>query len=384
MLLAAGCRCCFINCSRHCIAQPAAAVLTHNLQSGSPACPPARRLPALQVCRHHAAILAEGSGTASCFRCPYHGWAYGLDGRLQKATRLKGIQGFRAAEHGLLPLAVEQWGGFVWVCQAGPPAGGGQQQGQAQQEEQQQQQEEEPGAAQGVAAWLGRRGSEAALAAGVGDELAHVASREYRIDCNWKVFADNYLVSNECCRELSGTAGCWPPAAGCQTLRSTLCAGCSCSCRFCCCCCCCCCSCLRHCLLALSAAAAQDGGYHVGVAHPELASGLDLPTYRSALFERLSIQSCQTAGAAAAGAAGAARAARAAGAAGAAGEERQGGSSRSANTSSSAGQADRQLQRRLGGGRPPAYTFIYPNLMLNRRAPGAARLTSGLLTPRLV
>ena len=32
-------------------------------------------------------------------------------------------------------------------------------------------------------------------AAGMKDEsLQHVASREYNLQCNWKVFADNYLV----------------------------------------------------------------------------------------------------------------------------------------------------------------------------------------------
>lgn len=37
----------------------------------------------------------------------------------------------------------------------------------------------------------------------------------------------------------------------------------------------------------------QDGGYHVSVAHPELAAGLDLPSYRSTIYESCSIQSCQ-------------------------------------------------------------------------------------------
>jgi hypothetical protein len=139
------------------------------------------------VCRHHAAILAEGSGAASCFRCPYHGWTYGLNGRLQRAPRLKGIEGFRAAEHGLLPLAVEQWGGLVWVRQqpllkrqpdlpddAAPQAAADSE--------------------HGVAEWLGPRGAAAALAAGMGDQLVHVASRSYELACNWKVFVDNYLV----------------------------------------------------------------------------------------------------------------------------------------------------------------------------------------------
>jgi hypothetical protein len=30
-----------------------------------------------QVCRHHAAAVAEGCGNATCFVCPYHGWTYG-------------------------------------------------------------------------------------------------------------------------------------------------------------------------------------------------------------------------------------------------------------------------------------------------------------------
>ena len=36
------------------------------------------------------------SGTVHEFECPYHGWQYGLDGRLRRATRLKGIKDFKA------------------------------------------------------------------------------------------------------------------------------------------------------------------------------------------------------------------------------------------------------------------------------------------------
>ena len=31
----------------------------------------------LQVCRHHAAAVAEGQGCTQSFVCPYHGWTYG-------------------------------------------------------------------------------------------------------------------------------------------------------------------------------------------------------------------------------------------------------------------------------------------------------------------
>ncbi|KAM3213401.1 hypothetical protein ACQJBY_066023 [Aegilops geniculata] len=46
------------------------------------------------VCRHHASLLACGSGQKTCFQCPYHGWTYGLDGTLLKATRISGIKNF--------------------------------------------------------------------------------------------------------------------------------------------------------------------------------------------------------------------------------------------------------------------------------------------------
>ncbi|XP_020112075.1 choline monooxygenase, chloroplastic-like isoform X3 [Ananas comosus] len=46
------------------------------------------------VCRHHASLLTFGSGQKSCFECPYHGWTYGLDGVLLKATRISGIKNF--------------------------------------------------------------------------------------------------------------------------------------------------------------------------------------------------------------------------------------------------------------------------------------------------
>jgi choline monooxygenase len=53
------------------------------------------------VCRHHAAQLVnDGSGdlskTSNRFTCPYHGWQYTTDGRLAKATQMKGCLNFKA------------------------------------------------------------------------------------------------------------------------------------------------------------------------------------------------------------------------------------------------------------------------------------------------
>jgi len=65
------------------------------------------------VCRHHASLLACGSGQKTCFQCPYHGWTYGLDGTLLKATRISGIKNFNKNDFGLVPVKVATWGPFV-------------------------------------------------------------------------------------------------------------------------------------------------------------------------------------------------------------------------------------------------------------------------------
>jgi choline monooxygenase len=97
-------------------------------------------------------------------------------------------------------------------------------------------------------------------------ELSFVARRTYDIRCNWKVYVDNYL----------------------------------------------------------------DGGYHVSVLHKALAGQLDLDTYVTELFERVSIQSC-----------------------------------RSPETAPVESGGD--FPERIG---PEAlYAFVYPNFMLNRYGP---------------
>ena len=46
-----------------------------------------------------------------------------------------------------------------------------------------------------LAQQMGAKGKAAMEAAGMCDrQLVHVASRSYTLDCNWKVFVDNYLV----------------------------------------------------------------------------------------------------------------------------------------------------------------------------------------------
>lgn len=69
------------------------------------------------LCRHRGTrVVLEPRGTgAHSFLCPYHAWSYDLEGRLIGAPHTKALEAFDRAEHGLHPVRLERWGGFVWA-----------------------------------------------------------------------------------------------------------------------------------------------------------------------------------------------------------------------------------------------------------------------------
>src|SRR5579871_6293080 len=67
------------------------------------------------VCRHRAGPPAEGCGSRKLFRCGYHGWTYGLDGALVRATEIEGVENFRVEDFALAPVRVEEWFNLVFV-----------------------------------------------------------------------------------------------------------------------------------------------------------------------------------------------------------------------------------------------------------------------------
>ncbi|HWD58718.1 MAG TPA: SRPBCC family protein [Stellaceae bacterium] len=70
----------------------------------------------LNVCRHRGARLAEGSGSGDKdFRCPYHGWCYGLDGALIARPDERSFAAAPRETHGLRPLPVAEQHGMIWV-----------------------------------------------------------------------------------------------------------------------------------------------------------------------------------------------------------------------------------------------------------------------------
>lgn len=69
----------------------------------------------LNVCRHRAAVLAEGCGERATIQCPYHAWTYGLDGALRSAPRSGREPGFDTSGLSLLPASAGTWGPFLFV-----------------------------------------------------------------------------------------------------------------------------------------------------------------------------------------------------------------------------------------------------------------------------
>jgi phenylpropionate dioxygenase-like ring-hydroxylating dioxygenase large terminal subunit len=68
------------------------------------------------VCPHRGTRLAEGSGNARQFVCPFHGWRFGADGRNVKVIDRQDWGGCLAREDiDLVPVRVGRWGGWVWL-----------------------------------------------------------------------------------------------------------------------------------------------------------------------------------------------------------------------------------------------------------------------------
>ena len=121
------------------------------------------------VCRHRGSrICASPQGHASVLVCPYHAWAYNLDGSLRSARHMPGD--FDKASYGLKAVAIEVVEGLVFICLAKAP--------------------------------LSLEHARKAIAqayAPYGWGGAKVAHREtYAVTANWKLTVENYLECYHC------------------------------------------------------------------------------------------------------------------------------------------------------------------------------------------
>jgi choline monooxygenase len=119
------------------------------------------------VCRHRAArVCTDECGTATKLRCHYHGWTYDLAGNLRGVPEFEGVERFNREANGLPPVAVGEWGPFVWVNLTQPC-------------------EPLESYLEPLVSWAeSRRAFEG---------LKWFARKSYDLACNWKVYADNYL-----------------------------------------------------------------------------------------------------------------------------------------------------------------------------------------------
>jgi choline monooxygenase len=118
------------------------------------------------VCRHRAGPLATCDGTGvSRLRCRYHGWTYGLDGRLRSAPDMDGAADFDPALIRLPEIRLAAWQGLLFAAL-----------------------DDSPPPLDELLGGIDERLPDGAFA-------GHVFHRRisYDIACNWKVYVDNYL-----------------------------------------------------------------------------------------------------------------------------------------------------------------------------------------------
>lgn len=117
------------------------------------------------ICLHRAGPVAEGCGRRQTLQCRYHGWTYDLRGGLIRAPEMEGVEAFTKESMRLLPVQVATWGPLVFVNLdlKAPP----------------------------LSHYL-EDIPERARAFNAGAML-YVMRKEYELDCNWKVYVDNYL-----------------------------------------------------------------------------------------------------------------------------------------------------------------------------------------------
>jgi phenylpropionate dioxygenase-like ring-hydroxylating dioxygenase large terminal subunit len=127
----------------------------------------------VNVCRHRGNVLCEGDARRETIQCSYHAWTYDLDGALRSAPRSDREPGFDKEALGLVQVAVDTWGPFVF---ANPHR------------------DAEP-----LDAYLGDLPS--TLAGGGVDVDAlrfHARAEADEYACNWKVCVENFLECYHC------------------------------------------------------------------------------------------------------------------------------------------------------------------------------------------
>jgi Rieske 2Fe-2S family protein len=142
------------------------------------------------TCRHraHELLPANAVNERQSIVCPYHAWTYDLAGCVRQAPGFRESGAFDPAEHALVSLPVQVWGGWLFVHAAShaPPRSFA----------------EHVGALDDV------------LAPYAPERLTQLAAQTYEVAANWKVLVENYhecyhcpLIHPELCQVTPPTSG---------------------------------------------------------------------------------------------------------------------------------------------------------------------------------
>ncbi len=137
------------------------------------------------VCRHrgHELLAAGSTERHRVVKCPYHGWVYGLDGRLRGAP---GFRGLDRPSHGLAEVRVAEWRGWVFANLSGD--------------------------APELSEHLGNL--EATVRDHQPERLVVGARMDYEVEANWKLVHENYQECYHCSSIHPELCAVTPPDSG--------------------------------------------------------------------------------------------------------------------------------------------------------------------------
>lgn len=124
------------------------------------------------ICQHRGHQLLAGEGKTQSIVCPYHAWAYDLNGDLRSARNTDEMVDFNKCDFALKPVKVEEFAGFVFVNLDDDATSMA---------------EQAKGLEEEIRKYCPRI-----------DELVFAQRDTYEVACNWKVLVDNFLECYHC------------------------------------------------------------------------------------------------------------------------------------------------------------------------------------------
>jgi len=124
------------------------------------------------VCLHHGSVIETNpEGKCEQLQCPYHGWTYNIDGQLIKCASMKGIKNFKLKENKLKEINSFHYGNLCFLNL------------------------NQNAKVEEIKTTMGNF-EKAHLEKKIDpkfEKLHFVMKKDYVINCNWKIFVDNWL-----------------------------------------------------------------------------------------------------------------------------------------------------------------------------------------------